>query len=728
MHKVFVVAALAVSFAGCDSALGTIATFEVRYWDPDFRGDFSNGDFVALGERVSSSRVVRVDDDWPGLNCEHLRPAPDDTDFLRCARLYAKPANGTTWVEVPEPPGTTTFLGQDVDGARYFVEPGGLWVLPKDATEFLPKVTVDASFGAPFLHPFGFLTFVADGRSPSSPQAIEKERLFTGTLRLYRRGAFSEPFQARHLDAEGNVYLLTEAGLDRVSPDGAKRDASWFKWPGTNQIYDLLGVGRDGRLYALSTERTNFTGADTRKDNDVPVEALMALSPGASSWVQVSEPFSTPESRAIGYGLEKPYGAFQGRDDSWWLSKCVANCDPNGANSAHQSVVWQWRKPGTAKSAPLDLTYTAWRGTSVEVQLPKHGDLKLWSLGSAPAEAGLTQVVSGTSSLTLGVSHTARAGRYAVTLTNPGGPSQTLQLEVKALDLFTVEAPRRITLTKFSVVSSGDRTVWLDGNGVVHFLDLSNTPGVVTGLPPVQSVEGEYVHAVDGRVFVLSANANTPNTIEVTPLTLPPIHSMHHGAGLTIDRRAVLLRDNAVPFEGVTDVVSLSVRQTSDVTQGGRLTWAVRTLDARGKETDIAYTTTYVMPLVTPVTEVRAISRLGVGGTAIGTDGRLVDDLTTFGTSPVKTFDSIIRFSGSLGADTFEDAFPLVVTQRGEAWVGLRALTLPAGRKAEVMIAGGKGQYVWLDDGTVLDVPDPISMRGDTISVVDLPGLAVPRP
>lgn len=727
MRRLLLVTWSALWLLGCESSLGTISKFEVREYNPDFRGDFSSGDFVAAGLHVSASRVVKVDDDWPGLSCAHERPAPDDTAFLRCGKLYAKAPNTTAWVEVPEPSGLTTFLGQDLDGARYFAGQNTLWVWPKGATAFDAPVPFDLStHGEPYLHPHGFLVF-AQGTQGIAPRPIENEYLSPGALRVYRHGAFTETFPTKHLDAEGNVYVLTKTGLDRVSLDGTKRDATWFTFPKSNEILQLLGVGRDGRLYALSAARTNFTGADTRKDNEIPIDALMSLGHGESEWVQASEAFSTPESRAIGYGLESGYRAHPGRDGSWWLSKCIANCSPNGANNSHQSMVWQWSKPGTKKSAPIDLEYTVWRGASVVVQLPKHADTKVWALGSAPAEAGLSVPESTPTSLTLAASATARPGTYTVTLTNEAGPSQTLKLEVKALDALTREAPRRITLTKFSVVSSGDRTLWLDVDGVVHYRDFSNVSTVVAGLPLAQSVEGEWVHARDGRVFALSANINTPYVIDATPLTLPPIHSMHHGAGLTTDGKVVLLREGAMPIEGLSDVVSLSSRLTSDVSQAGRRTWALRALTAEGREFEVDYVETYVAPRVTEVSA-RAISRMGVGDTAVGTDGRLVVNLSAFGTQAVKTFDSVIRYAGGAGQNAFEDAFALVVTAGGEAWVGLAPLTIPTGRTAVSMTAGGQGQYVWLDDGTVLDVPAPTSSNGEMTTVVDLPTLAVPSP
>jgi hypothetical protein len=78
----------------------------------------------------------------------------------------------------------------------------------------------------------------------------------------------------------------------------------------------------------------------------------MAMSHGETEWSQVSEPFSTPESRAIGFGLEKPYNANQGRDGSWWFSKCVANCDQVGSETYLGCRVSQ---PSAVAGRPLEL-------------------------------------------------------------------------------------------------------------------------------------------------------------------------------------------------------------------------------------------------------------------------------------------------------------------------------------------------------------------------------------
>lgn len=724
--------ALALWASGCDGR-GSFVQFEVRDWAPRFGGDFSNGDFIAAGQRVSASRVVLVDAEWPGLDCEHLAPAPDDTDFLQCGRLYARPPGGERWVEVKTPPPPARFLGQDRDGARYFTEPGWLWVQPPEATE-LQRVAVDASFGEPVMHAFGVVVFTT-GRSPSSAQAIELERFTAGTSRTYRQQAFSEPFVSRLIDGEGNFFVLTPEGLDRLSPDGARRDVAWFKFPSTNQVFDLLGVGSDGRLFALSTAKTNLTGADTRADNEVPIEALMAMAPGDREWTQVSEPLSTPESRSIGYGLEKPYDARPGRDGSWWLSKCVANCDPNGANNAHQSYVWQWRRPGTEKTSPLAKKVTLWRGQSVRLHLPKYGDLKTWKLAALPADLGLSELESSPQALVLSASRTARLGTHAVTVTNPGGAAETFEVELKGLDALPLESPRRITFTRFDVPSSGSRTIWLDVDGVVHFRDASGTSTEVPGLPAAQSVEGEYVHAVDGRVFALSGSTFAQTVIEVHELAMPAAHSLHDGAALLANGDVYLLLATArPPMRVLQGAVSISSRQTRNVQLAGRLNTEVRALDAQGAETTLSHEQLMDVPLVAPSTTWRAVARLGVGETAVGHDGRLVNGQIRFGTSALKSFDSIRRRAGSLGSDTFDDDFPLVVTAAGEAWVvstaSLFAIPLPEGRTAEVMIAGGAGQVVWLDDGSVLDIPAP-DLQANTWSpgtVLELPRLARSSP
>ena len=344
-----------IACGACDSSdLGALTLYDVPSLVFDSPHSYANGDVGILRSRFTAAGAP-VASDQPGLSCEPQGSSIDGTEFLSCARLYARQP-GQAWQPVAMPitvGGNIDFLGQAADGTRYFWEVG-----LDDAVlySYAPGETTSTRLALgrtaqAYLHPFGQLVVIEQAGA----------RLVTGGIPGPPMLPSASQFDVSNLrnvfDRDGNYYVQTATGWDRVSPDNQLRDVDWFRRPATNVYNKMQGIGADGRLYARTIDKEVLAPAP---DNTIEPNTLMALSPGDTSWTQVSESLGRYEP------AWKDAVVTPARDGSWWLQTCVANC--GGFNPATQTFVMHWEaEPRTVK---VERTFSLTRPGTVVLTAP----------------------------------------------------------------------------------------------------------------------------------------------------------------------------------------------------------------------------------------------------------------------------------------------------------------------------------------------------------------------
>ena len=743
--------------SACGEPKGDSIRFEVRHWSPSFGGEFANGDFIARGRRIDADRVTVVDENHPGLECTHLMPGVDDTQFLQCAKLYSRVGDGD-WQEVLTPDAAAEFVGQDESGARYFYTRRAapetthlLWVLPRGATGFLKPIEFPSD-ALPFVHMNGrfYMSKVAPYRFWRAEKSGQRE----GDYYQLKNGELTAPVRASFIDFKGYFYRANElAGWDRVSPDGAQKEALYFKRPEKNQIHAVAGVGSDGRLYALAIAKTNISN-DSRPENTFEIDTLMSMGPGDSDWLAVSEPFSTAESRVVVANEWRDAElVMPGRSDSWWFGVCIANCSPNGANKAHQSEILQWRKPGAVKHSTFRNRFTVWRESAVTVPMPgPNASTLTWSPRTALDALGLADCGSSAKAICIKAGPTATTGKHQLSYAAPSGfADKTIELEVKGTDAVPLAEPRRIVIQERLITGRFDGALlWLDASGTVHQRTTTVADAPVAGLPSgIRSIERQPVvnaqnqetqvermlaHTNDGRIYRLEVDASGLMQASA-PLALPAMHSMHAGLGLTAEGAVYRLHDNAQPIPGLTNIVHLSAVYTTAFAPNAVMQLDFRALDQNGQSYLGYHRESFTAP---PVIETGSRSllwrRVGPQIGNLDAEGVAVHDSGhRYGAAGSMQAAELVQTEGTITQSSLQGMGARVVTTAGEVWntavisegfsrfdIATPDKIVPAGRRAVAV----QGKYVWLDDGRIIyrDAAD------GAVKALNLGSVALPAP
>ncbi len=728
-------ACVGVSGVGCGSSdLGELTFYDLPSLVFDCCHQYDSSDVGVLDSRFTLAGAP-VALDQPGLGCYPRGSSVDGTEFLQCARLYARQP-GAPWEPITTPVEANgdffEFLGQAADLTRYFLnrkQPETLLCAypPGETTYTCTPVT------SAFLQPFGQLVATDPAGSHFVTAGVLGPPMVASPVQFDTR---------YNVDRAGNYYVQTATGWDRISPDNEQRDVDWFRRPSTNLYYKMQGIGADGRLYAR-TFATPFLVPPPA--NSIAPATLMALSHGDSEWTPVSEAFKNDL-------FWEDAQAIPARDGSWWMDAVIRAGDRGSA----QTWLMHWQPD--PKAALIQRAFSMIRPGVVAVTtsagFPTNNPI---SLVAAGANAGCS--LAGLPFLALAGAHfaviacdeTATLGKHTFALRAESGATESFTVTITGAD--TVETARAHVNPLLFVNSD---LLWLDSQGQVHVRHENGTDALIAGLPAtaVSIVEGRWaiggvntsaqVLTSDGSVYQLqylpSENASATRVVGI-----PPARDLIGGGYmLAADGRIYPTVDNAQPLAGLEQIVSA---RGSSAIAASRPNYWLDALDSAGavyhffdpgdgRPTELKRDPASALDLV----EIGA-SPLSVG---LGVDGRLRIDHLPFGDHPLTSFDSNL---GPYAEGTLHHI--AVVTVGGEAWVALRMVVsetgavyyetspilLPPGRTAvaATMPSYYGGLYVWLDDGTVgvagfAGLSSSSFFQPSNWKRLDLPGVVMPPP